>query len=68
MERMEITELRRRLHLGCDVPALQAVDLVQDDHDGNAQLEHATRDEAVAGADPLARRQYEHDGIDVLER
>ena len=65
---MEVTELRGRLHLARDVSTLQPVDLVERDHDRNAQLEDAPRDEAVARADALARREHEHDRIDVLER
>ena len=68
MERMKVAEPRSRLHLRGDVAALQPVDLVQDDHHGNAELEDAPRDEAVARADPLACGQNEHHGIDVLER
>ena len=36
--------------------ALQSIDLVERDHDRNAELEDATRDEAVTRADALARR------------
>ena len=35
---------------------------------GDAEREHALRDEAVARADPLARAEDEEDGVDVLER
>ena len=35
---------------------------------GIAEREDAPRDEAVAGADPLARREHEEDDVDVLER
>ena len=35
---------------------------------GTPELEDAARDEAVPCTDPLARREYEQDGIDVLER
>src|SRR6266576_1288805 len=68
MERMEVTELRGRFHLRCDVTAFQPVDLVQDDDHRDAELEHAPRDEAIAGADPLACGEYEQDSFDVLER
>jgi hypothetical protein len=67
VQRVEIPELRRRLHLRRDVTALEPVDLVQGDHDRDAELEHAPRDEAVARADPLARGQDEEDALDVLE-
>ena len=68
MERVEVAEVRRGLHLLRDVPALQPVDLVQRDHDRDAERVDALRDEAVAGADPLARREHEEHGLDVLER
>ncbi len=58
----------RDLHLRRDVPVLEAVDLVQRDHDGHAEREDASRDEAVAGADPVACRQHEEHDVDVLER
>ena len=44
---------------------LEAVDLVQRDHDGNAQREHTAGDEAVAGADAVARGQGAQDHVDV---
>ena len=47
---------------------LEAVDLVQRDHDRDAEREHASRDEAVAGADPIARGEDEEHDVDVLER
>ena len=47
---------------------LEPVDLVQRDHDGNAEREDAPRDEAVAGADPVARGEDEEHDVDVLER
>ena len=37
MERVEVTEVRRRLHLLRDVAALQPVDLVERDHDRDAE-------------------------------
>ena len=67
MQRVEVAEARGRRHLLRDVPALQPVDLVERDHDRHAEREDALRDEAVAGADALARREDEHDGVDVLE-
>ena len=68
MERMKVAELRRGVHLLCDVAALEAVDLVERDHDGDAECEHALRDEPVARADALARGEDEQDGVDALER
>src|ERR687895_385623 len=53
---MEVAEPGRSRHLRRDVPRLEAVDLVQRDHDGHAETEHAPSDEAVAGPDPLPRR------------
>ena len=35
---------------------------------GHAEREDALGDEAVAGADPLAGREHEHDAIHILER
>ena len=35
---------------------------------GHAEAEHALGDVAVAGPDPLARREHEQHGVDVLER
>ena len=35
---------------------------------GTLQAEDALGDEAVAGADPLAGREHEQDGVDVIER
>src|SRR5262245_40172871 len=46
---------------------LQAVDLVDRDHDRDAQAEHSAGDESVAGADPVARGGDEEDGVDALE-
>src|SRR5437588_5139789 len=67
MQCVEVPEPRRRVHLGGDVAGLQAVDLVQDDHDGNAELEHALGDEPISCADSLPRRQHEENAFDVLE-
>ena len=64
---VEVPELRGRRHLLRDVAALQTVDLVEGDHDRYVQREHALRDEAVAGADPVAAVDDEENGIDVLE-
>ena len=49
-------------------PAFSRSTLFERDHDRHAEREDALRDEAVAGADPLARREHEHDAVDVLER
>ena len=68
MERVEVAELGRRVHLGRDVPGLETIDLVQPDHDRHAEREDPLRDEAVAGADPLPRGEDEEDRVDVLER
>jgi hypothetical protein len=68
MQGVEIAEPGRGLHLGRHVPSLQPVDLVQRDHDRHPELEDASCDEAVAGADALARRQHEQDSLDVFER
>ena len=67
MERVEGAEPRRGVHLLRDVPCLEPVDLVERDHDRDAQPEDARGDEAVAGADPLPRRQDEEDGLHFLE-
>src|SRR5712691_2540473 len=68
MQRMEVAESGCSVHLGCDVTRLEPVDLVQRDHDGNADSEHAPRDESVARADALTRGQHEENAFDVLER
>ena len=47
-------------------PAFEAVDLVQRDHDRDAEREDAPGDEAVAGADPLAGVDDEQDDVEVL--
>ena len=57
----------RREHLLRDVPRLQPVDLVQRDHDRDAETEHLRRHETVAGANSLARIEHEQDALDVLE-
>jgi len=49
------------------VPALEPVDLVQGNHDRNAEREDALRDEAVSRADVVPRREHEQHGLDVLE-
>ena len=46
---------------------LQAVDLVDHDDHRHAEREHATRDEAVAGADPIAGGDDEQHRVDVVE-
>ena len=65
---MEVAELRAAGHLLGDVTRLEAVDLVQRDHDRDAQAEDALGDEAVAGADPLAGGEHEKDSLHVFER
>ena len=65
---MEVPELGRRVHLGDDVPRLEAVDLVQRDDDRGAEREHAPGDEPVARPDPFARREDEENSVDTLER
>ena len=50
------------------MPALEAVDFVQRDHDRDAELENAARDEAVTRTDAFTGREDEQDGLDVLER
>ena len=50
------------------MPGLQPVDLVERDHDGDAEPEDARGDEAVAGADPLPRREDEQNCLHLLER
>ena len=67
MERVESPEPRGRRHLLRDVPGLEPVDLVERDHDGDAEREDPRGDEAVAGADPLPRREDEEDGLDLFE-
>jgi hypothetical protein len=49
------------------VRRLEAVDLVQRDHHRRAERKDTARDEAVARADPLARREDEQDAVHVLE-
>ncbi len=64
----EVSQLGGALHLLGDVTRLQAVDLVQRDHDRHAEAEHALGDEAVAGADPLPGREHEQHTFDIFER
>ncbi len=68
MQRVKVAESGRSGHLLCDVAAFQPVDLVQRDHDRHVEREDTLRDEAVAGTDPLAGREHEHNDIHVLER
>ena len=68
VQRVEVAERRGRLHLRGDVAVLEPVDLVQRDDHRDAEPEDAAGDEAVAGADPIARRDDEQDDVDVLER
>ena len=67
VERVEVPEPRRGVHLRRDVSRLEPVDLVERDHDGHAEPEHARGDEAVAGSDPLPRGEDEEDGLHFLE-
>ena len=62
---MKVAELRRRVHLRGDVPALQIVDLVEHDHNRDAEREHTLGDEAIAGTDPLPRREHEEHRVDI---
>ena len=68
VQRVEVAERRRRLHLRRDVAVLEPVDLVERDDHRDPEREHAAGDVAVAGADPVARRDDEQDDVDVLER
>ena len=68
MQGVEVAELRAVCICVRDVATLQAVDLVERDHDRHAEREDARGDEAVAGADALARREHEQHGVDILER
>ena len=56
------------LELLRDVTRLEAVDLVQRDHDVHAEVEDPLGDEPVAGADAVARVEHEQHAVDVLER
>ena len=67
VERVEVAEVRRRLHLLRDVSALQPVDLVERDHDGDAERVDALRDEAVSSPDPLTRGEHEQHPLDAFE-
>src|SRR5205823_14073359 len=64
----EVSELGGALHLLGDVTRLQAVYLVQRDHNRHAEPEHALGDEAVAGADPLPGREHEQHTFYIFER
>ena len=64
---MEVAEPRCRFHLRRDVAALEPVDLVQRDHDRDAELEHPSRNEAVTRTDAFACRQHQQGRLDVLE-
>ena len=68
VQRVEAAERRRGLHLRGDVPGLQAVDLVQRDHDGDAEREDALGDEAITAADAVATVEHEEHALHVLER
>ena len=67
MERVEVAEPRSRLHLGGDVTRLQAVDLVERDHDRHPEREDPSGDEPVARADSIPCVEHEQYGVDVLE-
>ncbi len=67
MQRMEVAELGRARHLLGNVTGLEAVDLVERDHDGGVEGEDALGDEAVARADPFPRGEDEEDRVDVVE-
>ena len=67
MQRVEVPQSRRRRHLGRDVSALEPVDLVERDHDRDAEREHLSRDEPIAGADPLTRGKHEKNPLDLFE-
>src|SRR5262245_39756016 len=66
MQRVEVPERRRRLHLRRDVTRLQSVDLVESDHDRDVEVEDAARDVPVTGADPLAGADDEHDRVEIV--
>ena len=68
VERVEVAQLPGRLHLADDVARLEVVDLVHGDDHRLAEREDPPRDEAVAGADPVACRDDEEHDVDVLER
>src|SRR6266498_3135236 len=67
MEGLKVTEGGGRLDLLRDPVGLQAVDLVQSDHDGRPGCEDSLRDETVAGADAFIRGEHEQEAVDVLE-
>ena len=60
VERVEVAELRRRsASASAMCPGFRRSTLFSGDHDRHAEREDALRDEAVAGADPLARVEHE---------
>ena len=67
MQRVEVAESRGRLHLRGNVAVLQAVDLVDRNHDGLPEAEHTASHEAVARADVLPRVDDEEHDVDVVE-
>ena len=67
MERVEIAEPGRSVHLRRDVPRLQTINLVQRDDDRDAEGEHALGDVAVACADAGPRIEHEEHSVNVLE-
>ena len=66
VQRVEAAERGSRFHLRRDVPCLEAVDLVHDDHDRDLESEHTPRHVAVACADPLPRADDEHDHVEIV--
>ena len=68
VQRVEVAQRRRRLHLRRHVPVLEPVDLVHRDDHRHAEVEDAAGDEAVAGADAVAGGDDEQHDVDVLER
>ena len=68
VQRVEVAQPAGDLHLRRDVAVLETVDLVQRDHDRDAEREDAPCHEPVARADPVARREDEEHDVDVLER
>ncbi len=67
MQRVELTEPRAHGHLRCDVTRLEPVDLVERDHDGDAELEDPRGDEAVTRPDTVAGVEHEQHAVHVLE-
>jgi hypothetical protein len=68
MERVERPKLGGAPDLFGDVAGFQPVDLVERDHDRNAEREYSLGDVAIAGADPLAGGEDDENAVDILER